>query len=354
MVTKDKQRGRRFRNKFGMTGMKPRMTMLKFGMTGMKLEMTSLKFEMSILKLRMILLILMFFSSCSFYTDLRDNPVYKTGAVSYPQNISAIYGDQSTGCITLIWELVENASAYEIYCIKNSRTNGFSSDYLNTNASMIYKYSIPYSQGKKAVLEISNISSGQNFFFIKSVSEKSSKSDYSKKYAYFYSYYSSNKSLAFREINDYEYDFNNAEGMGEKVVAGKPFTINYRGQWSNAEFDLADDWSSIVVQFAAGTDLTAIQFVLVSDAFERQESWGPRYYSEYIPITSSIMTIDFDEWLNKSLKSKGATKIVSANIQNCINDEFSVKVIEAIVTKKDGSKIAAVPEHDWGSEIELN
>ena len=340
MVTKNKISERGFRNKFEMTS-------LKFGMTSSKFVITRLKFGL-------ILLVVLFFSSCSFYMNLRDNPVFKEGAVSYPQNISVIYGDQNTGCITMIWELVENASAYEIYCIKNSRSNGFSSNYLDTNASLIYKYSIPYSQGKNAVLEISNISSGQNFFFIKSVSEKSSKSDFSKKYAYFYSYYSYNKSLAFRELSDYDYDFDSTEESGEKGIVGKPFTINYRGQWSNAEFELADDWSSIEVQFAAGTDLTAIQFVLVSDAFEVEQSWGPQYYSEYITIDSPTITIDFEEWLNKSLKSKGATKIVSANIQNCIHDELSIKVIQAIVTKKDGSKIAVVPEHDWGSEIELN
>lgn len=326
MVTKDKKSERGFRNKFG-------MTRLKFGMT---------------------LLVVLFLTSCSFYEDLRGNPVFKEGAVCYPQNISVIYGDQSTGCITLIWDLVENASAYEIYRIKSSGTNGFSNNYLDSNASMIYKYSIPYSQGKNAVLEISNISSGQNFFFIKSVSEKSSKSDYSKKYAYFYSYYSSNENLAFREISDFEYEIDSTEVSGEKGIVGKPFTIKYRGQWSNAEFTLEDDWSSIELQFAAGTDLDAIQFVLVSDSFEVEQSWGPQYYSEYIELTSSAITIIFDDWLNNSLKSKGATKIVSANIQYMDQSELSVKVVQAIVTKKDGSKIAVVPKGDWGSEVELN
>ena len=338
MVTNKSERG--FRNKFGMTS-------LKFGMT-------SLKFGITSLKVGLILLVVLFFSSCSFYMNLRDNPVFKEGAVSYPQNISVIYGDQNTGCITMIWELVENASAYEIYCIKNSRSNGFSSNYLDTNASLIYKYSIPYSQGKNAVLEISNISSGQNFFFIKSVSEKSSKSDFSKKYAYFYSYYSYNKSLAFRELSDYDYDFDSTEESGEKGIVGKPFTIKYRGQWSNAVFTLEDDWSSIELQFAAGTDLDAIQIVLVSDSFEVEQSWGPQYYSEYIELTSPTITIIFDDWLNNSLKSKGATKIVSANIQYMDSSGLSVKVVQAIVTKKDGSKIAVVPKGDWGSEVELN
>lgn len=314
MVTNKSERG--FRNKFGMT-----------------------------------LLVVLFLTSCSFYEDLRGNPVFKEGAVCYPQNISVIYGDQSTGCITLIWDLVENASAYEIYRIKSSGTNGFSNNYLDSNASMIYKYSIPYSQGKNAVLEISNISSGQNFFFIKSVSEKSSKSDYSKKYAYFYSYYSSNENLAFREISDFEYEVDSTERTGEKGVVAKPFEINYRWKWSNAVFELEDDWSSIEIKFAVGTNLTAIQLVLVSDSYEGEASYEPQYYSEYITLSTPTITINFEDWLNKSLKSKGATKIVSARIQNFYESELSVDVIEAIVTKKDGSKIAVVPEGDWGSEI---
>ena len=336
MVTKNRRNGRGFRIKFGMTGLQFGIINAKFGL---------------------LLLLVLFFTSCSFYKDLRDNPVYKAGAVSYPQYISAIYGEQSTGCISLVWELVENASAYEIYYSRYSNSsNSFSNNLIDSNASLIYKYFIPYSQGKNAALEISNIPEGQNFFFIKSVSENGLKSDYSKKYISFYSYYSNSENLEFRELRDFDYEFNHTEETDEEDFDEVAFTIEYNDQWAAAVFELEDDWASIEVKFAADTDFSKIQFVLISDVVESIESWGPQYYSEYIPILSPIITINFEEWFEE-FRYTGATKIVSANIQNKIeiDKEFSVKVIEAIVTKKDGSKIAVVPESDgWGSKVELN
>lgn len=186
MVTKNRRKGSGLRNKFEMTGGKLGMTRLKFGV---------------------ILLIALCFTSCSFYTDLRENPVFKAGAVSYPKNISAIYGNQSTGCITLVWKLVENASAYEIYRVNLSGSTKISKNYINSNATLIYEYSIPYTQEKNTALEISNISSGRTLFFIKSVSENGSKSDFSKKYISFYSQYMYNKNLTFRELKDFEFEY---------------------------------------------------------------------------------------------------------------------------------------------------
>lgn len=307
------------------------------------------------MKIRKVFVTLLFFcgilfSSCSFYEELRGNPVLKAGAVRYPQNFSAVYGEQTTGCITLIWELVENANAYEIYCMKKNNNSSVSKNYIDSNATLIYKYTIPYTQGKNAVLEISNITSGQKIFFIRSVSENNSKSDYSKKYVSFYSSYSDNKSLEFRELNDFNYTF---DYTGDTV--GVPFTIGFNSQWAAAVFMVEDDWASIEVEFADETDLSKIQFALISDAIESEQSWGPQYYSEYIPITSATLTINFEEWFKKNLKSTGATKIVSANIQNTLNVDKTlyVEVIEAIVTKKDGSKKSIVPDSDgWGSKIE--
>ena len=185
MVTKDRRKGIGFRNNLAMTGV----------------------------RLGVILLLALFFTSCSFYTNLRDNPVFKTGAVTYPQNFSAIYGDESSGCITLIWELVENAGSYEIYRMMSSDDLNITKDYIDSNASLIYNYSIPYTQGKNAALEISCISYGQNIFFIKSVSKNTSKSDYSKEYISFYSNYSYSENLAFKEIRDFNYDFNINNGI---------------------------------------------------------------------------------------------------------------------------------------------
>ena len=56
----------------------------------------------------------------------------------------------------------------------------------------------------------------------------------------------------------------------------------------------------------------------------------------------------------QSLKDLGATKISQIRIQSKVADEVSLSALSAIVTKKDGSKMAVIPTGDWGSTVEEN
>ena len=56
----------------------------------------------------------------------------------------------------------------------------------------------------------------------------------------------------------------------------------------------------------------------------------------------------------QSLKDLGATKISQIRIQSKVSDEVSLSALSAIVTKKDGSKMAVIPTGDWGSTVEEN
>lgn len=145
----------------------------------------------------------------------------------------------------------------------------------------------------------------------------------------------------------------------------KPFTIQFSAdkQWSAAEFTVQSDWKSLTVVFADDAPLDKIQFCLVSDKVEKEESWGTAYYSKY-PKAEATTTIDFAAWLDildkneakedvagSSLKDKGATKINKANIQNMTKDAFSVKIKSAKVTKTDGTVIDVVAAKDWASNV---
>ena len=144
-------------------------------------------------------------------------------------------------------------------------------------------------------------------------------------------------------------------------VTGKPFTISFNGkQYSAGSFATADDWVSIEIKFAEVPSTEKVQFCLVSDKVEKEESWGPAYFSRY-PQVAEVVTIDLDDWINnqkddsgKTLAEQGATKITSIGIQARTTDSPDVKVASAIVTKKDGTKEAVVAVKDWGSTVTEN
>lgn len=99
---------------------------------------------------------------------------------------------------------------------------------------------------------------------------------------------------------------------------------------------------------------------MTSDAFQKEESWGPAYFTRY-PQVAKVVTIDLDDWINnqkddsgKTLADQGATKITSIGIQAKTEDSPDVKVASAIVTKKDGTKEAVVAVKDWGSTVTEN
>lgn len=145
-------------------------------------------------------------------------------------------------------------------------------------------------------------------------------------------------------------------------VTPKPFTISYNGnQWSAGTFATADDWASIEIKFAEVPPTDKVQFYLTSDAFQKEESWGPAYFTRY-PQVAEVVNIDLDDWINnqkddsgKTLAEQGATKITSIGIQATTIDSPDVKVASAIVTKKDGTKEAVVAAGDgWASTVTEN
>lgn len=141
----------------------------------------------------------------------------------------------------------------------------------------------------------------------------------------------------------------------------KPFTISFNGnQWSAGTFAPADDWVSIEIKFSEVPPTDKVHFYLTSDAFQKEESWGPAYFTRY-PQVAKVVTIDLDDWINnqkddsgKTLADQGATKITSIGIQAKTEDSPDVKVASAIVTKKDGTKEAVVAVKDWGSTVTEN
>ncbi|MCR4954978.1 MAG: carboxypeptidase-like regulatory domain-containing protein [Treponema sp.] len=130
------------------------------------------------------------------------------------------------------------------------------------------------------------------------------------------------------------------------------FTIRYRedARWSSGVFNVEDDWESIEVTFAPDTDLSRLQFNCVSDSLEKVESWGNSYYQTYPQIFGEISSVNFANEL-ASVAKYGATKIVNCNIQNTTSDGFDVKVLSAVVTKKDGTKVNVKAIADWSSTI---
>ena len=148
MVTKNKAIGRGFRNKFG-------MTRLKFGMT---------------------LLIVLFFSSCSFYEELRNTPRLKDGVIKAPESFKGIRQEIYNGIITLEWSPVEGAEKYEIYC-SNDNLIG------NEHMKLIYTFDASHIKNNEPKLEVSNLLNYTYYtFFIRAVSKKGIPSIFCKEY----------------------------------------------------------------------------------------------------------------------------------------------------------------------------
>ena len=113
----------------------------------------------------------------------------------------------------------------------------------------------------------------------------------------------------------------------------------------------------IEVIFDSAPDKNLIQFNICSDSVESEQSWGTAYYTLY-PSAEETNVFNIEEWLSQqtndagqTLKDLGATKITQVRIQSKTADEISVKVKSAIVTKKDGTKEALVPNGDWASIV---
>lgn len=142
---------------------------------------------------------------------------------------------------------------------------------------------------------------------------------------------------------------------GETVA----FTMTYKAsaQWAAPVFTVADDWKSLEVVFADGTDFDKIQFAVTSDSVKAEQSWGKEYYAMY-PAATKTSTIVINDYFevnkddsDKTLKDYGATKITQISIQNKTTGALTVKVVSAKVTKTDGTVIDVIPVADWGSAI---
>ena len=172
MVTKVKQRGRRFRNKFG-------MTQWKFGVT---------------------LIIALLFSSCSFYTDLRDNPRFKDGVITAPTSFTGTVSSNSNGVVTLEWSPVEGAKSYKIYYIKWSLPSKMTEEEINKAATLCYTFEASHVKDDKPRLEISNLDYYEYYFFIKTVSTSGGSSKFCKNYVYIDSKNKGSGVMQFREL----------------------------------------------------------------------------------------------------------------------------------------------------------
>lgn len=154
----------------------------------------------------------------------------------------------------------------------------------------------------------------------------------------------------------------NAETKQAKTIApaevtGIPFTITYTGLWASPSFEVDDTWESIEIIFDSVPDQNLLQFNICSDSVESEQSWGTAYYTLY-PQVEEKNVFNIEQWLTEqtndagqTLKDLGASKITAVRIQTKIADELSVKVKSAIVTKKDGTKVAVVPNGDWASVV---
>lgn len=109
------------------------------------------------------------FSSCSFYENLCENPVYKYEVISPPENFYSITSSDkyNADCVTLVWELVQGAVAYELYW-SDERNSG--------SVNKIYLYEVEYEQNKQVKLEVSNLCRRYNYFYICSVNSSGAKS----------------------------------------------------------------------------------------------------------------------------------------------------------------------------------
>lgn len=152
-----------------------------------------------------------------------------------------------------------------------------------------------------------------------------------------------------------------ADGTSEPAASGETvaFTMTYNAnaQYAAPVFTVADDWKSLEVVFADGTEFDKIQFAVTSDSVKAEQSWGKEYYAMY-PAATKTSTIVLNDYLevnkdesDKTLKDYGATKITAISIQNKTKDALTVKVVSAKVTKADGTVIDVKPVKDWGSAV---
>lgn len=151
------------------------------------------------------------------------------------------------------------------------------------------------------------------------------------------------------------------DGTSSPAATGETvaFTMTYKanGQYAAPTFTVADDWKSIEVVFADGTDFDKIQFAVTSDSIKAKQDWGNEYYAMY-PAATKTSTIVLNDYLevnkdesDKTLKDYGATKITAISIQNKTKEALTVKVVSAKVTKADGSVVDVKPVGDWGSTV---
>ena len=145
-----------------------------------------------------------------------------------------------------------------------------------------------------------------------------------------------------------------------KEVTGLPFTIYCSALWASPFFEVQSDWESIEIIFDSVPDQNLFQFNIVSDSVESEQSWGTAYHTLY-PAVEEKNVFNIEECLSQtkndagqSLKDLGATKISQIRIQSKVSEEVSLSALSAIVTKKDGSKMAVIPAGDWGSTVEEN
>ena len=151
---------------------------------------------------------------------------------------------------------------------------------------------------------------------------------------------------------------NPGEPTEPEKVSAISFTIKTEKQWSAGVFNVKEDWASLEVKFEKVPSAEQVQFCITSDA--EKEAGSKEYYSMY-PQVAETVTLNIEDWLNnqkdeagKSLADYGATKITSIGIQFKAADVPEVKVASAIVTKKDGTKVAAIAEKDWASTVTIS
>lgn len=134
-------------------------------------------------------------------------------------------------------------------------------------------------------------------------------------------------------------------------VTPKPFTVKYNGkQYAAGVCTPTDDWESIEFEFE--TIPEEVQICVVSDAVKAEQDWGTEYYSNYIAIEDTKISVNLAEQVTAI--GNGATKITGVNLQAKTTTAPDLKVKGAIVTKKDGTKEAVVAVKDWATEVTEN
>ena len=151
---------------------------------------------------KLLLVCGLLFSSCSYYTELRDNPRYKGDVIAAPATFTGIMATEENGVVTLKWSQVDGADYYAIYCIQGNDTGKKTESYLKENARLIYSFQASHIKNDEPVLEISNLAGNTQYnFFIKTVSTTGSISVFSREYVSIYSgNISTSGVLRFREL----------------------------------------------------------------------------------------------------------------------------------------------------------